>query len=134
MAMESSVMTVSAPLATDLSARTSVIRRIRPRRPAATRIIHIGKACGREIWSNEVAHAQFMRDAPSREQRANGQSEPPRVGNCPRFTMSRRRGPFDGERSEFLRDVNARHRHPSGLGELAFLGDALERFSRTLDA
>src|SRR4051794_26595525 len=75
MVMASSVTTVSAPLATDRSARCSVTRRISPKKPAAASIIHIGKAGERQIWSSDEAHAQFMRDGPSREQRANGQSE-----------------------------------------------------------
>ena len=80
-------MTVSAPLATDLSARSSVIRRISPKKPAAASVIHIGKAGERQIWSSDEAHAQFMRDVPSREQRANGQSEHREFGNCPRRTF-----------------------------------------------
>src|SRR6478735_8576041 len=73
-AMDSSVITVSAPLAIDLSARSSVISRINPKNPAAASVIHIGKAGERQIWSSEVAQAQFMRDVPSREQRTNGQA------------------------------------------------------------
>nr|GAJ35860.1 hypothetical protein BDOA9_0150700 [Bradyrhizobium sp. DOA9] len=73
-AMDSSVMTVSAPLATDLSARSSATSRINPKNPAAASVIHVGKAGERQIWSSEVAHAQFMRDVPSREQRADGQA------------------------------------------------------------
>src|SRR5579864_8433501 len=74
MPIESSVMTVSAPLATDFSARSSVISRINPKKPAAASVIHIGKAGERQIWSSGEAQAQFMRDVPSREPRANGQA------------------------------------------------------------
>src|SRR3954469_13441421 len=88
--MASSAMTVSAPLATDLSARSSVIRRISPKNPAAASVIHIGKTDERQIWSSGEAHAQFMRDVPSREQRANGQSEHRESATAPG-------PPFEGE-------------------------------------
>src|SRR3954449_2293422 len=89
MAMASSATTVSAPLATDRSAR-SVTSRISPKKPAAASIIHIGKAGERQIWSSDEAHAQFMRDVPSREQRANGQSEYRESATAPG-------PPFEGE-------------------------------------
>src|SRR5882724_7332817 len=60
----SSVITVSAPFATDFSARNSVIRTISPKKPPATIVSHIGKAGERQMWSSDVAHAQFMRDIP----------------------------------------------------------------------
>src|SRR5713226_9483617 len=66
MAIASSVMTVSAPLATDFSARTSVMRRMIPKNPAAANVSHIGNAGERQSWSSEVAQAQFMRDVPQR--------------------------------------------------------------------
>jgi len=47
--MASSVMTVSAPLATDFSARNSVIRRITPKNPAAASVSHIGKVGERQM-------------------------------------------------------------------------------------
>lgn len=77
MAMASSARTVSAPLATDRSARSSVTRRISPKKPAATSIIHIGKAGERQIWSSDEAHAQFMRDVPhaSRERMVKASTE-----------------------------------------------------------
>src|SRR6202790_3902927 len=43
-AIASSVMTVSVPLATDLSARNSVMRRMIPKNPAAANVSHIAKA------------------------------------------------------------------------------------------
>ena len=60
----SSVMTVSAPFATDFSARSSVIRTIRLKNPAAAIVSHIGKDAERQMWSSDVAQAQFMRDIP----------------------------------------------------------------------
>ena len=47
--IESSVMTVSAPLATDFSARSSVIRTISPKNPAAASVSHIGKVGERQM-------------------------------------------------------------------------------------
>ena len=49
MPIASSVMTVSAPLATDFSARNSVIRTMIPKNPAAASVSHIGKAGERQI-------------------------------------------------------------------------------------
>ena len=48
-AIASSVMTVSAPLATDFSARNSVIRTMIPKNPAAASVSHIGKVGERQI-------------------------------------------------------------------------------------
>ncbi len=45
----SSVMTVSAPLATDFSARNSVIRTMIPKNPAAASVSHIGNVGERQI-------------------------------------------------------------------------------------
>src|SRR5215470_18910667 len=64
----SRVMTVSAPFATDFSARSSVIRTTSPKNAAAASVSHIGNAGERHIWSSEAAPAQFMRDVPSRSQ------------------------------------------------------------------
>jgi len=61
-----SVMTVNAPLATDFSARTSVMRTMIPKNPAAAKVSHIGKVGERQSWSSDVAQAQFMRDVPQR--------------------------------------------------------------------
>jgi hypothetical protein len=44
-----SVITVSAPLATDFSARNSVIKTMIPKNPAAAKVSHIGKAVERQI-------------------------------------------------------------------------------------
>jgi hypothetical protein len=55
-------MIVSAPLATDFSARISEIKAISPKKPAAAIGSHIGKDGERQMWSNDVA--QFMRDIP----------------------------------------------------------------------
>jgi tryptophanyl-tRNA synthetase len=85
----SSVMTVSARLATDLSARTSVISTTIAKKPAAAIVTHIGNAGERKMESSDEAHAQFMRDVPSRnEMKADSYA----------FTsqMVRQRGPFDG--------------------------------------
>src|SRR5262249_56601979 len=71
----SSVMTVSAPLATDFSARDSVIRTRIPKKPAAARVSHIGNADERQMESSDETQAQFMRDIPSR----NGK---PRLTEC----------------------------------------------------
>jgi hypothetical protein len=57
-------MIVSAPLATDFSARISEIRAISPKKPAAAIGSNIGKDGERQMWSNDVAQAQFMRDIP----------------------------------------------------------------------
>ena len=45
----SSVITVSAPLATDFSARNSVIRTMIPKNPAAASVSHIGNVGERQI-------------------------------------------------------------------------------------
>src|SRR6478672_2043293 len=60
----SSVITVSVPLAADFSARSSVMRTVIPKNPAAVNVSHIGKAGERQSWSSDVAQAQFMRDVP----------------------------------------------------------------------
>ena len=44
MPIASSVMTVNAPLATDFSARSSVIRTMTAKNPAAINVSHIGNA------------------------------------------------------------------------------------------
>jgi hypothetical protein len=59
-------MIVNAPFAADLSARSIVISTTNPKNPAAASVTHIGKAGERKTWSSDVAHAQFMRDHPSR--------------------------------------------------------------------
>jgi hypothetical protein len=43
-----SVITVNAPLATDFSARSSVIRTMIPKNPAAANVSHIGKVGERQ--------------------------------------------------------------------------------------
>src|SRR5436305_1553572 len=60
----SNVMSVSAPLATDFSARNSVIRTMIPKKPPAANVIHIGKVGKRQSWSSDKAQAQFMREVP----------------------------------------------------------------------
>src|SRR4029077_131868 len=50
-----SVITVSTPLATDLSARNSVTKTMIPKNPAAANVSHIGKAGVRQTWSSDVA-------------------------------------------------------------------------------
>ncbi|MDA9441919.1 hypothetical protein XH98_23090 [Bradyrhizobium sp. CCBAU 51745] len=47
---------------------------INPKKPAAASVNHIGKDGERQVWSSDEAQAQFMRDVPSREQRADGQA------------------------------------------------------------
>ena len=66
MPIASSVITVSAPLATDFSARNSVMRTMIPKNPAAANVSHIGKVGERQRWSSDAAQAQFMRDVPQR--------------------------------------------------------------------
>ena len=56
----SSVITVSAPLATDFSARNSVTNTMIPKNPAAANVSHVGKAGVRQTWSSDVAQVQFM--------------------------------------------------------------------------
>src|SRR5665213_479963 len=48
MPIASSVITVNAPLATDFSARNSVMRTMIPKNPAAASVSHIGKAGERQ--------------------------------------------------------------------------------------
>jgi hypothetical protein len=48
-------------LATDFSARNSVIKTMIPKNPAAASVSHIGKAGERQIGSSDEAQAQFMR-------------------------------------------------------------------------
>jgi hypothetical protein len=57
-------MTANAPFATDFSARNSVIRTITAKNPAAAIVSQVGEDGQRQMWSNDVAHAQFMRDIP----------------------------------------------------------------------
>jgi hypothetical protein len=45
----SNVMIVSAPFATDFSARSKVIRAMTPKNPAAATVSHIGNAGERQI-------------------------------------------------------------------------------------
>ncbi len=66
-----SVMTVSAPFATDFSARNSVNRTIMPKNPAAASVSHIGKVGERQISSSEEGQAQFMRGVPQRSTKHN---------------------------------------------------------------
>ena len=49
MPIASSVITVSAPLATDFSARSSVIKRTNAKNPAAASVSHIGKVGDRQM-------------------------------------------------------------------------------------
>jgi hypothetical protein len=48
MPMASNAITVNAPLATDFSARNSVIKRMIPKKPAAAKVSHIGKVGERQ--------------------------------------------------------------------------------------
>ena len=64
MPIASSVITVNAPLATDFSARSSVISRISAKKPAAANVSHIGNVGERQISSSDDGQAQFMRDVP----------------------------------------------------------------------
>ena len=57
-----SVITVSAPFATDFSARTSVTSNRMAKNPAAASVAHIGNEGECQMWSNEETHAQFMRN------------------------------------------------------------------------
>ena len=66
----SSVITVSAPLATDFSARNSVMSTMTPKNPAAANVSHIGKVGERQSWSSDVAQAQFMRGVPKTQHNA----------------------------------------------------------------
>src|SRR5580698_1955090 len=63
-----SVMIVNAPLAIDLSARSSVASAINPKNPAAANVSHIGNDGERQMKSSDVAQAQFMRGVPQRMQ------------------------------------------------------------------
>src|SRR6202011_3099269 len=69
MPIASSVITVSAPLATDFSARNSVTRTTIPKNPAAASVSHIGKVGECQSWSSDVAQAQFMRGVPQRSRK-----------------------------------------------------------------
>src|SRR5882672_8098552 len=92
----SNVMTVSAPLATDLSARNSVIRRMIPKNPAAASVSHIGNDGERQRWSSEEAQAQFMRDVPQRDRKTRSAQASARERlNLRRMLL--RTGPFNGE-------------------------------------
>jgi hypothetical protein len=59
-----SVMTVSAPFATDFSARSKVMSTMTAKNPAAANVSHIGNVGVRHSWSSVLAQAQFMRDIP----------------------------------------------------------------------
>ena len=69
MPIASSVITVNAPLATDLSARSSVISRISAKKPAAARVSHIGNVGERQISSSDGGQAQFMAMSPKLDRR-----------------------------------------------------------------
>jgi hypothetical protein len=60
------MMTVNAPLKNAFSARTSVTISMIPQHPAAAKVGHIGKDGESQIWSNDVAQAQFTREVPQR--------------------------------------------------------------------
>src|SRR5205807_10011359 len=90
-AIASKVMTVSAPLATDFSARNSVIRTIIPKKPAAANVIHIGKVGERQSWSSDEAQAQFMREVPHA---AFNRNECLHLASVARMLL--RTGPFGG--------------------------------------
>ena len=53
----SSAITVSAPLATDFSARTSVISTSTPKKAAAASVSHIGNAGEIQFMRENVPHA-----------------------------------------------------------------------------
>ena len=127
----SSVMTVSAPLATDLSARSSVISRIRAKKPAAASVTHIGNSGERQIPSSEAGQAQFMRDIPSRSthSRSTGIRSKQMVLQTRRFER-RESSASSGCSSDPLAYGRS---CASGGGELAFAGDTLESFGRALD-
>jgi hypothetical protein len=59
-----SVITVNAPLATDLSARSNVISRISAKKPAAAKVSHIGNVGERQISSTDAGQTQFIRNVP----------------------------------------------------------------------
>jgi len=85
MPMASSVITVNAPLATVFSARNNVISMITPKKPAAASVNHIGKVGERQIGSSDVAHAQFMRDVPSRSKERIERKQAPQVAAAPAY-------------------------------------------------
>lgn len=58
--MARSVMTVRAPFATDRSARSTVTNSTSAKKPAATRVSHIGKLGECNKFSIDVAHVWFM--------------------------------------------------------------------------
>jgi hypothetical protein len=60
-------MTVSAPFATDLSARNSVTRRTIAKNPAAATVSHIGKVDECHNWSIDDGNAWFMCGVPQDE-------------------------------------------------------------------
>jgi hypothetical protein len=103
-----------------------------PKKPAAASVIHIGKADERQISSSDEAHAQFMRDVPSREQRANGQSEHRESATAPG-------PPCEGEAG--LLTASGANSSATSMGgggasgerELTFLGDPFEGLGRALD-
>jgi hypothetical protein len=63
------MITASAPLATDFSARTSVKSATTPKNAAAAKVSQIGKAGERQICSSGMSQAQFMRDFPQTQHR-----------------------------------------------------------------
>src|SRR3954470_14008076 len=70
----SNVITVSAPLATDLSARSSVISRISAKKPAAAKVSHTGNVGERQISSSDDGQAQFMAMSPKPDRRLSPRS------------------------------------------------------------
>src|SRR5260370_25268302 len=97
--MARSVITVSAPLGTDFSARNSVIRTMIPKNPAAANVSHIGKAGERQSWSSDVAQAQFMRDVPQRSIKSIPRNRMPDLPHLAFRRMVLRTGRFDGGRN-----------------------------------
>src|SRR6201991_1967911 len=80
----SSVITVNAPLATDRSARSSVISRISAKKPAAASVSHIGNVGERQISSSDDGQAQFMAMSPKPDRQLNPRNpEPLRQNRMP---------------------------------------------------
>jgi hypothetical protein len=91
--MASNVMMDSAPLATDFSARSSVIRTTIPKKPAAANVSHVGKVGERQSWSSDETHAQFTRKVSSH----SAQPKPKAALGVRVAKMLLRTGPFDGK-------------------------------------
>ncbi len=132
MPIASNVMTVSAPLATDFSARNSVMRTMIPKNPAAASGQPHRKGRGTPELIERCSPSPVHARCPStRHKTQSARKQVPAVPDSARTRMVLRTGPFHGEQVGTARP--ARLHHFSGDVELTFLGHPLESLGRAFD-